>query len=316
MRYVHLIEHLKTYAADDLFINEVTDGDIYENLNSGEHKYPNFNITVNSCVKESNVWNYNITLFYTDRLIEDCANKNSVTDNGIMVLQRTLNAVKENFDEFDYSNVQFIPFTQKFNDLCGGVYCTVSITTYDEIGDCAYNFTSPYMLQSKDIEITENGETTVIPDSGYYGLRKVNITTNVPEQGIPFDSIIYKNQTLTKDRFIYDSDDNLKFYTLSAKTKSTAGTVRLYTMRWLLKFTNLGLRNAQSYFNQCVGPAGTEKPLADWVNDQSLYNECCGFFTEQAYNDMLSWKPDEVEVTLYQLPLGYRSADKKLMIYS
>lgn len=38
-------------------------------------------------------------------------------------------------------------------------------------------------LQSKDIEITENGDTTVTPDEGYQGLSQVNVTTNVEGGG-------------------------------------------------------------------------------------------------------------------------------------
>ena len=34
-------------------------------------------------------------------------------------------------------------------------------------------------LQVKNVEVTENGETTITPDSGYSGLSRVNLTTNV-----------------------------------------------------------------------------------------------------------------------------------------
>lgn len=50
--------------------------------------------------------------------------------------------------------------------------------------------------QSKSLDITENGTTTVTPDTGKV-LNKVTITTNVPQGEIPEKGIIFKN---------YDSD--------------------------------------------------------------------------------------------------------------
>lgn len=38
-------------------------------------------------------------------------------------------------------------------------------------------------LQEKTVSITQNGETTVVPDNGYDGLSKVKVETNVSESG-------------------------------------------------------------------------------------------------------------------------------------
>ena len=46
----------------------------------------------------------------------------------------------------------------------------------------------PIKLQAKDIDISENGETSVSPDYGYDGLSKVNIKTNVAGGGgVPYN---------------------------------------------------------------------------------------------------------------------------------
>ena len=37
--------------------------------------------------------------------------------------------------------------------------------------------------QSKSVEITENGETLVVPDAGFAGLAKVSVKVNVPQNG-------------------------------------------------------------------------------------------------------------------------------------
>lgn len=47
-------------------------------------------------------------------------------------------------------------------------------------------------LQEKNVEITENGSTTVIPNSNFNGLSKVNITTNV--SSLP---LLYQDKTIS-----------------------------------------------------------------------------------------------------------------------
>ena len=49
-------------------------------------------------------------------------------------------------------------------------------------------FQLPPTMQEKSVSITSNGTTDVIPDSGYDGLSKVTITTNVPSSGGDVDA--------------------------------------------------------------------------------------------------------------------------------
>lgn len=55
-------------------------------------------------------------------------------------------------------------------------------------------------LQTKSITITENGTQSVIPDEGYDGLEKVDITTNVPSSG--GDISEYWDTTLSSDTYV------------------------------------------------------------------------------------------------------------------
>lgn len=51
------------------------------------------------------------------------------------------------------------------------------------------------ILQSKEVEITENGTTNVTADSGYDGLSQVEVTTSVPTSGPDLSE--YFNDTIT-----------------------------------------------------------------------------------------------------------------------
>lgn len=60
---------------------------------------------------------------------------------------------------------------------------------------------TPISLQTKNVTVTENGTTTINPDSGYGGLSKVNLTTNVSTGGVVseyFEQNIENAQKATK----------------------------------------------------------------------------------------------------------------------
>lgn len=84
-------------------------------------------------------------------------------------------------------------------------------------------------LQTKSVNITQNGESRVTPDAGYDGLRKVNITTNVQpvlqnKTVIPSTS----QQTINAD----NNYDGLNTVTVNAVDNTidqniTAGNIKL-----------------------------------------------------------------------------------------
>lgn len=62
----------------------------------------------------------------------------------------------------------------------------VKIPAADGGGDVIFQL--PPTMQEKSVSITSNGTTDVIPDSGYDGLSKVTVTTNVPSSGGDVDT--------------------------------------------------------------------------------------------------------------------------------
>lgn len=45
---------------------------------------------------------------------------------------------------------------------------------------------TPTVLEEKNVTVTSNGETEITPSTGYNGISKVNLTTNVPSQKFSF----------------------------------------------------------------------------------------------------------------------------------
>ena len=134
---------LKDVALSRKSVNEYNEGDVYQNLNSGEHKYANINFTINSTQVLSNgVVVVNCYLFYIDRLLEDASNKLDIWTVGANTLNQILNAAKNNSGEFfDFSNLTYTNFTEKFADLCAGVYANVDIQILGNISECDEEYT-------------------------------------------------------------------------------------------------------------------------------------------------------------------------------
>lgn len=166
MNLKELTNLLKINSISKKSVNEFNEGDVYENLNSGEHKYGNINFTINSVEHTENTMLINCYLFYIDRLLEDNSNKLDIWTTGVNTLKQVLESSKSVADFFDYSQLTFTTFTEKFSDLCAGVYATVQIEVLDG-GTCDEEYTADY----DTITITENGEYFV---NGFY-----KITINV-----------------------------------------------------------------------------------------------------------------------------------------
>lgn len=62
------------------------------------------------------------------------------------------------------------------------VYSDISTLTVPTDEDLTATFyeTAPSNLQEKSVDITVNGSSTILPDAGYDGMSKVNVTTYVP----------------------------------------------------------------------------------------------------------------------------------------
>lgn len=162
MRYFEFLKTIKNISTTHVLVNEYGEGDIYEHLNSGEHKYPCVFLTVTNIQSSVSSTLYNFTIFYTDRLVESGNNRTNIQSTGINVIQQILNRLIQEYPTFEVTDTNFTPFTEKFADMCAGVFCDVVLDnplekTTDEVEcDNEGNF------ESKTITLTKNGLYDVI----------------------------------------------------------------------------------------------------------------------------------------------------------
>jgi surface protein len=190
MNYFTLIEDIKRTSLQ--FAEEFYEGDVYEFLNSGNHKYPSIILTTQNVSTTDNINSISGTLFCVDRLTDDSSNRLEIQSNAFNKLQRIISALEEN--TINLQSNTYTPFTEKFADLCGGMFVEFSFQyvgeslcddleikeieltqngIYDVIGyDRAIVNVKP-VVNLEDITITDNGEYTC--GEGFDGFGKVNV---------------------------------------------------------------------------------------------------------------------------------------------
>ena len=118
-------------------VQEYSEGDIYNYLNTGEHKYPCIFLTIESVEEgELNSQTLSGSLFYVDRLLNDSSNRLMVQTAAISTLQILTGKINDNISgEMEVGMYQ--PFTEKFADWCAGAFCEFSFTyiTDSECGE-------------------------------------------------------------------------------------------------------------------------------------------------------------------------------------
>lgn len=132
MNLKNIVTLIKNVSMSYPTIQEFGESDIYEFMNSGEHKYPTIFLTIESITSDEYAQTLNATLFYVDRLLSNSSNKIDVQTVGLT----TLKSIKEKLEEVNHINftsVNYTPFTEKFSDLCAGVFAQCNIQVNDTL---------------------------------------------------------------------------------------------------------------------------------------------------------------------------------------
>ena len=130
MSLYEVVERLKTIALTQPNIRTALEGDIY-NLNTNPSVvYDVFNLTQGQHRESEDYDFYVFNLFYVSRLTDEYNNRLQIQSIGKSVLSNIIRLFCEQTDiDFpDDTQLTFNTFTEKFVDICGGVYCNVTLT--------------------------------------------------------------------------------------------------------------------------------------------------------------------------------------------
>ena len=187
MTLYNIVSILKSIAASQPNIRTTTDGSVYDALNTNPAiQYDVFHISQTNHREDENYDYYGFNLFYISRLEDSLENNRlQIQSIGKEVLSNIIRTLCENF-AIDYPTITYFPFTQRFNDLCAGVYCSLQLDVPKELW-CADDYVAEVVpgsglkLQNIGITITENGLRVITADAEYDGIGEIRIQTEVPQ---------------------------------------------------------------------------------------------------------------------------------------
>lgn len=172
MNYYNFVNTILETSKSHKLVYEVGEGDIYEHLNSGDHKYPCVFLTVQNVDSNGTQMTVTGSLFYVDALLSDTSNKLQIQSTGMTTLQQIFMRLMDNYPDFDLRTGRYTPFDEKFADLCAGVFSNFTISFMDDIcivNDDIFEGDEPYIPEpeGKYMTITvldgEVGETIIEP---------------------------------------------------------------------------------------------------------------------------------------------------------
>lgn len=118
-------------------INYTGEGDIYILNSLPNIDYSVFYITQNNHTQREDTVNYNLTLFYIDRVNSNGNNVLQIQSTGMLALNNIINNFNNLYD-VEVGDIDYTTFVHRFQDDCAGVYANVTITADAELGVCGY----------------------------------------------------------------------------------------------------------------------------------------------------------------------------------
>lgn len=139
MTLIDIVNEFLDIAKKQPNINYVNEGDIYDLNKLPNIDYGVFYITQTNHTQSEQMINYNLTLFYVDRIVKDGSNKLAIQSNGIVTIGNIINlfSLKNPDVEIDY-DIEYTTFLHRFADECSGVFANVKIITDNNVGICGY----------------------------------------------------------------------------------------------------------------------------------------------------------------------------------
>ena len=170
MTYLELIKTLKSISLSQPNVHSFVRQ--FDDLNREDTVYSAIILQDQQHVQAGDFINYSFYISYTDRLVENNSNEDSIISTAISIINNIANTFREIYPyEVNLSNYNI--FQQRFTSLCAGAYSTITISIPAAL--CAEDISG---LDALSTTITSNGDYNFIPDG--LGFDSVHIVVDVP----------------------------------------------------------------------------------------------------------------------------------------
>ena len=214
---------IETVANRHPNVNSVVDD--FDKLNVETAKYSAIVIQEDIHSRTDDWMTYNFILGYVDRMVDWRGDDVEIHSVAVSALNTIIDTLKKSNQFADVTSTNYNIFTKRFDAMCAGAYCSLSLTVpisnctelesfdtlvkkFTENGQYKYRAhgapwdkvaidvdVQPQVdLQVKAISVDANGQYTVIADPGKTGLEKAIVTVNVPTERKPEETL---ERTLT-----------------------------------------------------------------------------------------------------------------------
>lgn len=180
MNLYQFIDTIKQVALAHKDVNAFNNGDVYEIMNSGQHNYPAIVLTINTLgvsVDSDDYQTVNCVLFYIDRLTDDDTNKTMVQSQGLTVLKQIKTHLTEVLP-WDIEVSSYTPYTEKFQDLCAGVYAECTVTLEEDIICSDTSYTAQQLNVNRNGLYSTIGYDTVLVEVPDPQLETLSVIAN------------------------------------------------------------------------------------------------------------------------------------------
>lgn len=129
MTLYQVIKQLERIALTQHNVRYTGEGDLYRDLDAQPSvPYDVVYITQNQHQTEGDFDRYSFNLFYISRQTDtEAGNALQIQSIGKEVLGNIIKTFCEDFDAEVFGTIYWQSFTQKFSDLCAGVYCIITL---------------------------------------------------------------------------------------------------------------------------------------------------------------------------------------------
>lgn len=127
MTLFEITKNIETIASTQHSVKIVGDGDIYKLMNACPNiQYAVFFVTQNNHKRINDFDYYSFNLFYIDRLLPNLeSNALEIQSIGKEVIQNVIQLFCDNYESEVTQNISYVPFVERFQDECAGIYATV-----------------------------------------------------------------------------------------------------------------------------------------------------------------------------------------------